>query len=195
MAYASWVRLFNSETARREFIRALVILIHAGVVWILAVMALPSSATEDHGREIQIALLGRTTTPASSFDAVPEPSMQSAGAPDVEVPQIEIGDSAAADSPAIAEILPPRPDPAIVNVSPTLPAGLAGAACQVALTILVDDRGRISEARVAQSCGRPELDNLAASYAKAHWSFRPATANGKAVADWTTVMVRFLAGR
>jgi TonB family protein len=92
-----------------------------------------------------------------------------------------------------ASTLPPRPDPAVRNASPPLPAAFAkiGNEAQVLLTILVNADGSIGDTRVAKSCGVALLDQLAQSFAKANWRFRAATTNGEAVSDWTTVIVRF----
>jgi hypothetical protein len=53
----------------------------------------------------------------------------------------------------------------------------------------------IPETRVAKSSGMALLDQLAQSFAKTNWRFRAATANGAAVPDWTTVLVRFVPTR
>lgn len=66
---------------------------------------------------------------------------------------------------------PPYPRDALM-------AGLQGT---VLLQVLVDVDGRPLQVDVAQSSGHRVLDNAARSYVLRHWTFRPATKNGRPV--------------
>jgi TonB family protein len=172
---------------------ALVLLLHVAVIWALASALFQPPAQADWPWT-DVAMISSASQP--KLDPVPEPQLQAAVSEEVAPPDIEIQDSApptGAISAATTIILPPRPDPAIRNANPTLPAALAkvGSQAEVLLTILVEADGSIGDARVAKSSGTALLDQLAQNFAKANWRFRAATANGAAVADWTTVLVKF----
>jgi TonB family protein len=175
-----------------------VLLLHLGLIWILArAVAMPVMAGAD-GIDLQVSLLASPRADSGAkLDAVPEPQMQPADARAVDAPNIAIDPNAIdATAPGGADVLPPRPDPAHPNTGPVLPKTSAPTAksAQVTLTILVDANGGVADARVARSCGEATLDELAATFAKEKWRFKAATQNGKPVADWTTVVVRFLNG-
>jgi periplasmic protein TonB len=175
---------------------ALVLLLHLALIWALAsALVLPRGPQPD-GRWAEVALVGSPPASQPKPDPVPEPQLQVAVSEAVAPPDIEIQEPASpagAVGAGSAVILPPRPDPAIRNVNPALPAALAkiGSQAEVLLTILVEADGSIGDARVAKSSGTALLDQLAQNFAKANWRFRAATANGAAVADWTTVLVKF----
>jgi TonB family protein len=173
---------------------AAVLLLHLAVIWAFASGIIAPRGDNGVGPEMKVALLD-TQTASSKVEPVPEPQLQAADpAPDpVPEPQIDVAAAATNGAPgaSMADILPPRPDPAFQNASPNLPAGHAQNAVQVMLTILVAADGSISDTRIAQSCGEAALDNMAAAFARAKWRFRAAMQQGRPVADWTTVLVRF----
>jgi TonB family protein len=183
------------ENPRLYGVWAAVFLLHAAAIWALATnLAVPGRARED-GEELEIALTATGSPAPAKFDPMPEPQMQAAVSSDIQAPDIETQAPAPAAVPglSLAAVLPPRPDPMSRNVDPVLPSAFAQIATpiQVMLTILVAADGSVSDVRVAQSSGQLVLDQLAEAFAKANWRFRAATQNGKPVADWTTVLVRF----
>jgi TonB family protein len=181
---------------RRYAASAAVVLIHLVLIWIVATnILLPHG--DGPAREMQLTLPSLPTTASPAMEPVPDPQMQTADATPVEPtpPQIDVDVQPTGGAiSGQADILPPRPDPARQNASPALPQQFAkpGSIAQVTLTILVDARGAVSEAKIAISSGQPALDSLAAAFARANWHFRAAIQAGQPVADWTTVIVRFL---
>lgn len=65
--------------------------------------------------------------------------------------------------------------------------GLEG---RVSLRILVAEDGNVAQVEVAESSGEESLDNAAVDAAR-QWKFTPATRDGRAVAEWIRVPVRF----
>jgi len=174
----------------------LVLLLHAALIWLLASQLSMPGKIQGTASETLVALIASAPPSQPKLNPVPEPQLQTPIVSEVPQPDIEIVDSAPAGgigAISAASILPPRPDPAIRNASPTLPAAFVkiGNQAQVLLTVLVNADGSIGDTRVAKSCGVALLDQLAQSFAKANWRFRAATANGEAVSDWTTIMVKF----
>jgi len=173
----------------------LVLLLHIALIWLLASQLILPRNVAGITNEIQATLIPLGTHPKP--DSVPESQFQTAIVSEVPAPDIQIQDATPVGGGigaiSTAMILPPRPDPAIRNASPGLPAEFAkvGNAAEVLLTILVNADGSVGEARVAKSCGVALLDQLAQSFAKANWRFRAATANGEAVSAWTTVIMKF----
>jgi TonB family protein len=112
-------------------------------------------------------------------------------------PQIDIENDNPPATPAgfsgSFRVLPPRPDPSHVNFPPDLPKSLANRnnTSPVTLRLLILADGTIGEARVAASCGSPDLDKMAAEFVKANWRYAPARSGGKPADDWMTVLVRF----
>lgn len=178
----------------------LVLLLHVALIWFLASQLAPPRGFEGNTSEMQATLIPSALSSQPRLNAAPEPQLQATITNEVPQPDIEIQEAVRAGSGigaiSAASILPPRPDPAIRNASPALPAAFAklGGEVEVLLTILVDADGSIGDTRVAKSCGVALLDQMAQSFAKANWRFRAATANGEAVSDWTTVMVKFAPG-
>jgi periplasmic protein TonB len=175
----------------------LVLALHVVLIWLLASQLAQPMGLPGTKPYTQVALIASVLPSQPKPYPVPEPQFATAITSEVTPPNIEIQETAPATgsigtTPA-ATILPPRPDPAIRNVNPALPTAFAKTAnrAEVLLTILVNADGSIGEARVVKSCGVALLDQLAQTFAKANWRFRPATANGEAVSDWTTVMVKF----
>lgn len=187
----------NWGDPRRYAASAAVVLVHLVLIWIVATNILMPHGNGDSTREMQLTLPSLPAAPPQTMEAVPDPAMQTADAtqPEPMPPQIEVDTQpTGATISGQADILPPRPDPAKQNASPALPAQYAkpGAVAQVTLTILVDARGAVAETKIAISSGQPALDQIAATFARANWHFRAALQAGQPVADWTTVIVRFL---
>ncbi|HTQ12669.1 MAG TPA: TonB family protein [Rhizomicrobium sp.] len=180
---------------RRYAATAAVAVLHVAVIWLIAVNVLVPK-TGGTSREMQLTLPPLPAAQPAPADPVPEPPMLTPDptlAPPVP-PPVEIDMAQGGALAAAADILPPRPDPAIRNPSPQLPPAYASHAAlpQVTLKILVAANGAVTDAKVTISSGNPSLDALAAAFAKARWHFRAATQAGEPVADWTTVIVRFL---
>ena len=66
-------------------------------------------------------------------------------------------------------------------------AGLEG---DVWIAALVDERGRVADAKLHESSGTASLDEAALMMAK-NAEYKPALRNGRAVATWITYVVRF----
>jgi len=60
----------------------------------------------------------------------------------------------------------------------------------VLLSVLVNEQGRVEELEVATSSGHPLLDRAALNGVR-DWRFEPGRRNGKAIAMWVQVPVRF----
>jgi TonB family protein len=166
---------------------------HLAMILAVTVATRAPREARGEGQELRVAIISGTHLPSPSLAPIAEPKLQLMDPVSAQAPKIEI----AAATPAfattgISDILPPRPDPASPNPSPQLPAQFANSSCSVALTVDVAPNGQIADDRVARSCGEPMLDQMAASFAKTKWHFRPATQAGKAVADWTTVLISFV---
>ncbi|HEX4158030.1 MAG TPA: TonB family protein [Rhizomicrobium sp.] len=94
----------------------------------------------------------------------------------------------------IRERLPPRIDPTHANERPELPRTVAMiGALVLELRVLVLPDGSVGDARVIKSTGEPEYDRIAIETVKGSWRHIPATAGGKPIEAWTTIMVRFTA--
>lgn len=140
-------------------------------------------------REMTIAL-ERASDPRVPFEPAEPNLMQLQTRGDIAPPEIEIADVASDQD------LPPRPDPAHPNVQPSTASATAMASAHqsarsliVLLRVLVREDGTIADAVLAGSCGVPALDDLAATFVKAHWKFLPATENGRVIAKWTSLEV------
>ena len=90
-----------------------------------------------------------------------------------------------------------QPGPVEVGIPPAeypreaLEADFQGA---VTLKILIDETGRVREARVLKDPGRG-LGDAAARSAVAHFRFSPARSNGQAVATWWLFTVSYVIPR
>ncbi len=176
-----------------------VALLHLAVIWILAAQIAVPRGAAPLGRDLQLTMIATGAPAPPKIDPVPEPRLQPPALDeDIAAPAIDIQPATAAPGAAgyaVADILPPRPDPAFRNAGPPLPPAFAKlpAPVQLTLTVLVSADGRIADARVAHTSGDPALDRLAQAFVKTAWHLRPATRAGKPVSDWTTVLVRFAA--
>jgi protein TonB len=61
----------------------------------------------------------------------------------------------------------------------------------VAVRYVINPQGSVDECNVTTSSGKPRLDDAACTMVKKRWKFKPATQDGKAVAQTTTVGVIF----
>jgi protein TonB len=93
---------------------------------------------------------------------------------------------------------PAVPDRALISVTathttPPYPpiARRIGAEGKVTLRLTVTPEGRVSEAEVVNSSGRDDLDQTAQAWIIAHWTYKPASANGVPVASKTLASVTF----
>jgi protein TonB len=66
-----------------------------------------------------------------------------------------------------------------------------GAEGKVTLQLTVTPEGRVSEAEVVTSSGRGDLDQTAQAWIVAHWTYKPALANGVPVISKTLASVTF----
>lgn len=61
----------------------------------------------------------------------------------------------------------------------------------VALKYLVREDGSVADCQITQSSGWPILDDAACAMVTNRWKFKPATQNGKPVAEYLTAEVVF----
>lgn len=61
----------------------------------------------------------------------------------------------------------------------------------VVLQIYVNEEGKVTEVKIAQSSGFPKLDEAAQAEALRSWKFTPGTKGGKPVAVWHSMKVTF----
>ena len=118
----------------------------------------------------------------------PEPTDETAAAP--EPPPAAAAQPTPAVAPRQAKVeAPPRPHR---TIRPDYPKGARqrGEQGDVTLEIRVNDRGRVEEVRVVESCGFPELDGAAVRAAKAA-RFTPAKAGGEAVPSTARLKLTF----
>ena len=83
--------------------------------------------------------------------------------------------------------------PKVVNkVDPQYPASARDAKIEgnVAVKIVIDERGRVRNPTIAESSGNADLDKSAMDTV-AQWTFQPATLNGKPVEVYFTITIRF----
>jgi protein TonB len=91
----------------------------------------------------------------------------------------------------VAEVKPvPSKRNTIPNYPPT--SRRLGETGVVMLQILVDEEGRVTNAKVAKSSGFQRLDDAAVKHVTRAWRFTPGTRDGKPAAMWLTVPVRFV---
>jgi protein TonB len=86
--------------------------------------------------------------------------------------------------------------PVSITATHTLPvyppiARRIGAEGKVTLRLTVTPEGRVSEAEVVSSSGRDDLDQTAQAWIIAHWTYKPALANGVPVASKSLASVTF----
>jgi TonB family protein len=96
---------------------------------------------------------------------------------------------------ALKPAIPDRP-PVGIAATHTVPpyppiARRIGAEGKVTLRLTVTAEGRVSEAEVVTSSGRGDLDQTAQQWILAHWTYKPASANGVPVASKTLATVVF----
>jgi protein TonB len=96
---------------------------------------------------------------------------------------------------AVNPVVPARAAVSIIathTVPPYPPiARRIGAEGKVTLRLTVTPEGRVSEAEVVTSSGRDDLDQTAQAWIIAHWTYKPALANGVPVASKTLASVTF----
>jgi TonB family protein len=145
-------------------------------------------------REIKISVISspRLVSP------LPEPILERPNSDIVPAPEIAMEDLptptavTAVSTVVMAQVIPPRPDPAHPNAAPELPAGIVKPGRVSALVmVFVNVDGAITDARVTSSTGDSSLDKIALAFVKAQWRFLPASFSDRRVAEWTTVLVPF----
>ena len=100
--------------------------------------------------------------------------------------------------PVVVAVRPVVPDRGVVGITathtvPPYPpiARRIGAEGKVTLRLTVTAEGRVSEADVVTSSGRDDLDQTAQQWIMAHWTYKPAMANGAPVVSKTLATVTF----
>jgi len=192
----------TNHTYRRSWQRsvaiAIVALIHIVVVATLAGGArrsIPLGSTP----ELQISLLSPNLGPPEAL--APPLDWTFASPEDVLVPEPQITitpDQEAGEGIVAAGIiqkLAPRLDPSHLNEKPELPRTLGSMVGAIALKlrILVLPDGSVGDTQVVSSTGERDIDQLAVNWVRNSWHYLPASVNGKPMAAWTTIIVRFAA--
>jgi len=148
----------------------------------------------------------------------PKPHLQTPEIPTVPLPQIELRmppprtikaakqKVRRAPPPPPPPVKTPPPKPALLPAPPVPAAAIAGTHTLppyppmarrlgreggVVLDILIGTDGRVSSASIAASSGLVELDEAARAWVLSHWRYRPATQNGRPIAERTRVKVVF----
>lgn len=142
-----------------------------------------------------------TAEPAPPEPAPPEPSELPESAAQPEPVPVAQPVRPVVPSPAIAAApaqpepppTPPRAAAYLSNPEPSYPAlsRRLGEEGIVRLDILVNPDGTVARLELARSSGFPRLDRSAMATVQASWKFEPARRDGKPVAAWVTVPIRF----
>ncbi|HWA90305.1 MAG TPA: energy transducer TonB [Rhizomicrobium sp.] len=167
-------------------IAALVLALHALVVWGIAASIAPRLPRAQSG-ELHMVLVRAAPQPRP---AEPPPVALAAVVPPPEIViENEAGPAAvAAISPA--DVLAPRPDPRHPNTPPEHRD--ASKLAPPLLGILVAEDGSVADAQVVRSSGDGAADSEIVAYIEAHWRFLPALVKQKtAIRYWLTVSVPF----
>ena len=181
-----------AERGQRYAAVGAVVLLHVVVLWALA-SGLRITAHKDD-EDVQITLV-RPSIVQDRFSPPPEPMLLKPEAVLVAEPDIRIDSDSpnAVSALFMSQVLPPRPDPQHQNSAPELPAHFKPLHRDFTATlkIFVEPDGSVSDAQVTHSTGDRSLDALATEFVRANWRFVAASASGRAVPDWTTVLVAF----
>jgi periplasmic protein TonB len=185
-----------------------VILLHILVVYIVA-SGLGQHAVEVVLGPIETRVIEEQKKPTD--EAPPPPPKIETPPPYVPPPEIDIAmETSTAPTTAISNVQnvvkapPAPPPPPTADVAPRsnpkrpvsqpdYPSASQrlGEEGVVTLALYVLEDGRVGDARVEKSSGFPRLDEAAVSHAKARWKLMPGTREGKPVAMWTQMNVRF----
>lgn len=180
---------------RRCGAAALVVAIHAGLIWMAGHLFWRTAPESAHSITVTVFApeirKGEFLAPPLSWKLrMPE---------DIEVPQpdIQINDDPTLPSGTLpggpVQLVMPRPDPAHLNEDPALPLEFHGrfVGAKGELVILVLPDGSVADAHVVTSAGNSRLDKAAIAYVLANWRFIPAYLGMKPIEHWMQVFVRF----
>jgi periplasmic protein TonB len=119
-------------------------------------------------------------------------AMEVTTAPTTAISAVQTTQKAPPPPPPVADVAP-RSDPKRPVSQPDYPSASQrlGEEGVVTLTLYVLENGRVGEARVEKSSGFPRLDEAAVKHATARWRLLPGTREGKPVAMWMQMNVRF----
>ncbi len=190
--------LWLPQKSQRYVAIGLVVLLHVVVIWTFAT-SLRFVRFGDEIRETQVDLVSPNFGGSDADRPLITPVLAQPESVLVPAPQVEIEQTPRPPSTVTAvdmsQVLPPRPDPTHLNLPPNLPAGYKrlGSAVSAVVRVLVLADGSISYAQITHSTGDDSLDAIALAYVKDHWRFIAASARGRPVPDWTTVLVPFKA--
>lgn len=129
----------------------------------------------------------------------PPQSQLTVSAPDIVVetetpPPISVTVGPPAPTPPVSSVGPSDtgPVPTVMSQPPySAQARRANEEGTVTLHLVVSESGYVVSAEIVKSSGFPDLDKAAASWAIAHWKFRPAIQGGQAVASSKLQNVEF----
>ncbi len=147
-----------------------------------------SRGTSDYGPLPVLA--GNTAAPLVNFNrppgagaaaAAPEPVIDQS--PDRKANGSTATGTAAGDAGGLQGVPDGLPTPSVRNKKPDYPetAQRQGWTGTLYLELDLDERGRVTDARLLQSCGHDVLDKAALDAART-WRYTPATLNGRPVA-------------
>lgn len=202
----------QSAGSRRSLAFGLVVLLHAGLVYVLA-NGLGEPAVKAVAIPVILDLIEETQTP-SQTPPLPPPAMEPPPQVHVPAPEINVAlppppaesSAISKESSAIGNMQsdvtaspPPRtsdtpsPDPAHPNQKPQYPAAShrLGEEGNVTLLLYVDGSGDVTDARVDKSSGYPRLDKAAARQAIKAWRFKPVVVAGKPAGTWFRYVVKW----
>lgn len=196
----------QSSTSRLAGFGA-VILLHVAVIYALQT-GLAQSVVEVIRGPIETKII-EEVKPVDKEPPPPPPKFDQPPPPFVPPPEIAIDYPAESSTTAItnvqAKVAVPAPAPKAPSLPDTPPQSTkrnsqpeyppssrrAGEEGTVILLLLVQENGRVGEAKVDKSSGFTRLDEAAKKEAERNWRFKPATKDGKPVAAWTKVAVTF----
>jgi len=209
MAYAPAAD--TSLFTRRGLAFVAILVLHAGMVWLLA---------SGMSTKLVDAVLGpietRIIEEAPEQEDKPPPPPPKIETPPPFVPPPDVSIEVPVDVPnnaiqTMTTVIPPKPVPAaqpapVARVvaapksdprrpltQPEYPPSSrrAGEAGTVVLEVYVLETGKVGDARVKESSGFPKLDEAALREVKRSWRLLPGTENGKPVPMWGQFAVTF----
>lgn len=200
----------NSFTSPRAWFLAIIVLLHAGFVWMLSTgIALPKVAVRP---PTIVDFLPDTRKPREAPPLeIPDAPVETR--PDFRVtppdtPIVDVRDDVITAPPVPPTDIIRRDDraltaPAPVEIAPAIDSSRrlseplypssdirAGNAGTVVLSVLVLENGRIGDVRLDQSSGHPRLDESAMREAR-RWRLKPGMRDGVPVAMWKQIPVTF----
>lgn len=179
----------------RRGVAALVIAGHVAIIYIIAT-SLGFVEAPKFAEPMQTVIID---TPQTTVEKPPTPKVELAE-PQLDVPIPETPIEVPVEEPPVVtstDVAPTEsvPDAELAvrrRVEPAYPPASrrVGEEGTVTVRVLVDERGRAGEVRLAKSSGYSRLDEAAIAAIR-KWTFAPAMRGAQSVPAWTTVRVTF----